>query len=122
VVVVVVVIVGTAILLAGLAVLVVRTGIGEQRTARLSAGLTQVTAAPSRLLTARRPSWRARVRAEHGEESPMASPESASNLARAPASDRGGRRRRRRGPAVEDPAEVERLVREQLYGRRGRRG
>jgi hypothetical protein len=104
----------TAILVAGLVVLIRHASIGEQRTERLAAGLVQVTAAPSRLLSAGRPSWRARVRRGHGQESPAPSPE--------PASEPRGRRRRRRGPAVEDPAEVERLVRDQLYGRQGRGG
>jgi hypothetical protein len=53
------------------------------------------------------------VRRGHGQESSAPSPE--------PASEPRGRRRRR-GPAVEDPAEVERLVRDQLYGRHSRRG
>jgi hypothetical protein len=103
-----------AILLAGLMVLVARAGIGEQRTERLTAGLVLLTTAPSRLLAGRRPSWRARPGGGHGEESRAPSPE--------PASEPRGRRRRRRGPAVEDPAEVERLVRDQLYGRQGRGG
>lgn len=106
-------IVVTAILVAGLVVLIRHASVGEQRAERLAAGQVQVTAAPSRLLSARRPSWRARVRRGHGQESSAPSPE--------PASEPRGRRRRR-GPAVEDPAEVERLVRDQLYGRHSRRG
>jgi hypothetical protein len=109
----VVVIAVTAILLAGLVVLVGRPGVGDEHTTRLPAALLPVAAAPSRLLTSRRLAWRGRVRTEHAEEATPSSPGPGSSM-RA--------RRRRRGPSLEDPAEVERLVREQLYGRLGQRG
>jgi hypothetical protein len=122
------VIVATAILLAGLLVSLAHAGVGEERSPRLQAGLLQVSATRGRLRNMGRLARRSHPRVDEAEERPEPPSAPVAVMPRAAEGPRAAdgpwavekrkRRRRRREPGLEDPAEIERLVREQLYGQR----